>query len=104
MNLPENSTHLEIEKTKLDFHSPVAHPKMFLKFSGKAMSDDRVNHGVGGSSNDALERSMFYARCNNQTHSNVSHRRNPKSVTNSGKNSRLGSQQTLSQSLKISLL
>lgn len=47
MNLPEKSTHLEIEKTKLNFHSPVAYPKMFLKFSGKAMSDDRVHHGVG---------------------------------------------------------
>lgn len=47
MNLPKNSTHLEIEKTKLNFHSPVAHPKMFLKFSGKAMSDDGVHHEVG---------------------------------------------------------
>lgn len=47
MNLPENSTHLEIEKTKLNFHSPIAHPKTFLRSSGEAMSDYKVQRGVG---------------------------------------------------------
>lgn len=46
MNLPENSTHLEIEKTKLNFHSPVARPKTFLRSSGEAVNDYGVQYGV----------------------------------------------------------